>query len=681
MNLSIGLPNLIIGLREALEAGLVITILLAAVRRSSGDRRQVGAIWVGVIAALSVSISAAIILTASLAALPATVQSMVSGLLGLLAVALVTRMIFTMRRTARTMKGDLTGKVAAGAAAGAAALMLTAFAAVARESLEATLFLWTASKQTGDALGSLYGAIIGIVIGLLLAWLLYRRALHLDLAKFFTYTAVFLTIVIAGILAYSLGELQAVGWLPGRNWIAWDVSSSIDAGSWWMSIITAVTGIAVRMTWLQVVAWLVYLVTVMWCYFRVRGAAKAARPSRLDALAGRITDHARAVTIAVVLIPIAIAALVVTLLPKQISTTSTVTVADGSCGSDAAIDGAGVHTFAVRNKSGHVGEVTLEDPTGNIIGEIETLAPKTTVEMRATVSTGRFRFHCAMAGADATYSEFMTVTGSAGVAPPAPKPPVTEEDLAGPADALRADVLTRLRELRSTTQTLQSALSSGDLDGARGDWRDAIGIWQQSSASYAAFGDLGDAVGGMPWALPNGVNDPDFRGLRKLEYGLWHGWSAAQLQPVAARLVTDIDALTAAVVARSDDVKLEPVDIPLRAHEVLEEAERHMTNGFGDQGAGTEYFETTAMIANTRVVLNCLEPLLKSRDAALLAQSRAQLDALETTLRDNAEPSPGVWLSRNQISTDQRLAINAALSSTLETLAKIPGVLEPPLAR
>lgn len=683
MNISIGFPNLIIGLREALEAGLVITILLAAVRRGSGDRRQTAAVWLGVIAALSLSVSAAIVLTASLAAMPAAGQSVLSGLLGLLAVVLVTRMIFTMRRTARTLKGDLTAKVASGAANGTAALLLTAFAAVARESLEAMLFLWAATRQTGNGAGAMIGAAVGIGLGLLAAWLLYRRALRLDLGRFFTYTAAFLTVVIAGILAYSLGELQAAGWLPGRSWVAWDVSTTIDASSWWMAIITSVTGIAVRMTVLQIVAWTVYLVVVLWLYFRapVAAAATSVRLSRSDAIVDRVVDRARPVAVAVIVIPLSAAVVVSTLLPKEPTTESTVTVADGQCGRDGVIDGAGGHTFSVHNTSGRAGEVTLEDAAGNILGEIETLAPATTVPMRVTVPTGRFRFHCAMAGSGAAYSEFIPVTGVAAAKAPTPKPPVSEADLAAPAEALRADVLVRLDQLRGAVTELTASLGADDSAGSRRAWRTAMLIWQQSSASYRAFGALGDAVGGEPWALPLGVHDQQFGGLRRLEYGLWHGQRPAELVPIAQRLTADVDRLAAAVRAHDPQIALDPKDIPLRAHEVLEEAERHLTNGFSDLGAGSEYAETAAMIANTRVVLDALAGLLNGRDPNLLASARGRLDHLETILRTTAQTPSGEWLSRRDLTTDQRLSINAALSSTIELLAQIPGELEPPLAR
>lgn len=684
MSFSIGLPNLIIGLRESLEAGLVITILLAAIRRGTGDRRDVAAIWIGVVAALSVSISAAVVLTAGLDALPAAGQSILSGVLGLFAVILVTRMIFTMRATARTMKHDITEKVTAGAQLGTAALMLTAFTAVARESLEATLFLWTASRQTGDASGALFGAVVGIVIGLTLAYLLYRRALSLNLATFFTYTAVLLAVVIAGILAYSLGELQNVGWVPGRNAVAWDVSANIDASSWWMSIITALTGIAVHMTVIQVTAWAVYLVAVLWCLFRVPASAPAsaadAAPSWLDAVARRIAGRGKVVGALILIVPIALATTTAILLPKTVSTESTVTIADDSCGTDTNVTTVGAHTFTVVNTSAHTGEVTFEDVAGNILGEIETLAPKTSAPMRASIPAGQFRFHCAMAGSAPAYSPVIAVSGVDDAPLPTPKAPVSDADLQGPADALRADVLTRLAALHAASQALDGAIAAGDTATAQQRWRDAIWIWQQSSASYRAFGDLGDAVGGEPWGLPGGVDDPGFRGLRRLEYGLWHGQSTATLQPIAARLTADVDALGAAVI-NHDRVALDPKDIPLRAHEVLEEAERHLTNGFSDLGAGTEYFETDAMIANTRVVLTCLQGLLTARAPQLLAESRAKLDELQQVLTATARTPQGAWLSRNQISTDQRLSINAALSSTLEVLAQLPGVLEPPLAR
>ena len=120
-------------------------------------------------------------------------------------------MIFWMRRTAATLSAHLRGEVERAAAIGAGALTLTAFLSVGREGLETTLFLWTAAKASGQTAGPLVGAAIGIAAAVILCWLLYRRAVHLNVGVFFNRTAIALIVIAAGVLAYGLGDLQDAG--------------------------------------------------------------------------------------------------------------------------------------------------------------------------------------------------------------------------------------------------------------------------------------------------------------------------------------------------------------------------------------------------------------------------------------------------------------------------------------
>ena len=213
--------------------------------------------------AVTLSGAFAAVLTFSVSVLTSPAQEAVGGLLSVLAVGLVTAMIFWMRRTAASLSAHLRGEVERAAAIGAGALTLTAFLSVGREGLETTLFLWTAAKASGQTAGPLAGAAIGIAAAILLCWLLYRRAVHLNVGVFFNRTAIALIVIAAGVLAYGLGDLQDAGWLPGHAWIAFDLTAHIDPGSWWASIITGVTELSPKMTVLQVTAWVAYLVVVI----------------------------------------------------------------------------------------------------------------------------------------------------------------------------------------------------------------------------------------------------------------------------------------------------------------------------------------------------------------------------------------------------------------------------------
>jgi len=145
----------------------------------------------------------------------------------MVAVAFVTWMIFWMRRAARHLKAQLHGRLDAALALGGVALVLTAFLAVGREGLETVLFLWSAVQATGQSNAPLVGIVAGLGVAVVLGYLLYRRAVALNLAKFFTYTAAGLVVVAAGVLAHGVHDLQEGGLLPGRSTLAFDVTPSV----------------------------------------------------------------------------------------------------------------------------------------------------------------------------------------------------------------------------------------------------------------------------------------------------------------------------------------------------------------------------------------------------------------------------------------------------------------------
>ena len=142
---------------------------------------------------------------------------------------------------------------------GAGALALTAFLAVGREGLETTLFLWTAVKASGETVTPLIGAALGIIASVALCWLLYRKAIQLNLSKFFNATALALLVIAAGVLAYGIGSLQSAELLPGSSWIAFDLTNHVSTTSWWATIFTGLTALRFEMTVLQVAAWVAYL--------------------------------------------------------------------------------------------------------------------------------------------------------------------------------------------------------------------------------------------------------------------------------------------------------------------------------------------------------------------------------------------------------------------------------------
>ncbi|MET7998073.1 iron uptake transporter permease EfeU [Amycolatopsis sp. NPDC005232] len=664
-----GVPNLVIGLREGLEIGLVVSILLAALRKTSPGTSATP-LWTGVLAAAVLSLGFGAALTFSRAELTARAQSVFAGVLSLLAVVLVTLMVFWMRRASRALSGELRARIGAAAAMGSGALALTAFLAVAREGVETALFVWTTVQASGRTWVPLLGAAVGLAVAFGLCVLLYRTSVKLDLGKFFTRSAVVLIVIAAGVLSYGIGELQTAGVIPGHTWTAFDLSRVVSTDAWWVSIVTGITNLAPVMTWTQVIIYVVFAATVLTLYFRpVRNRAEA-EPEREERQPRRIRRPWLYLAAAVVL-PLAAVAGFVLVAPSTGSAQATVTVTAAGCAEDWAGATAGRRTFTVVNQSPHGGEIYLvRAADASVLGEIEGLGPGTRRSISVDLAPGSYAWRCVVPGELDQRSPAGQITGTGTAAVAVPVLPIATTDLAGPLKADKDYMLATVRTAGTEAQHLYGTLQRGDLVGARTAWLPAQLAWERTGAAYGAFDELGVAIAGLPQGLPLGTADPGFTGLRRLEDGLWHGESAATLTPVAAKLVTDLRTLAVTLPTIEDD----PADLPRRAHEILEDAVRRHLTGLSDQGAGSGYAETLADVDATTAKLDRLHDLITARRPQLLPTLARQTQALRDTL--DATRAGGAWRLPSAVPLSQRQQVDAALGAMLESLATIPTLLE-----
>ena len=262
------LANYLIGLREGLEAALVVSILVAYLVRL-GRRDLLPALWGGVGTAVGLSLAFGALLTFGPSGLASRTQEAIGGVLSLAAVALVTWMIFWMARTARFLKADLQHRLGGAVAAGRLAVVVTALLAVGREGLETALFLWAGAKAASTtSTAPLAGAALGLATAVLLGWLLYRGSVHLDLRMFFAWTGSSLVVVAAGVAAYGVHDLQEAGILPGEDALAFDVSGAVPPTSWYGVLLKGVLNFSPATTWLQAVVWVAYVAVVLTAFVR-----------------------------------------------------------------------------------------------------------------------------------------------------------------------------------------------------------------------------------------------------------------------------------------------------------------------------------------------------------------------------------------------------------------------------
>ncbi|MCY0954045.1 iron uptake transporter permease EfeU [Streptomyces sp. H27-S2] len=269
--------NYLIGLREGLEASLVVCILVAYLVKT--DRRDaLRPVWLGIAIACGISLAFGAMLEFGTQELTFEAQELLGGTLSIMSVGLVTWMVFWMKRTARHLRAELHGRLDAALAMGTGALVATAFLAVGREGLETALFVWASVRASGEGTSApLIGVLLGIATAIVLGWLFYRGALRINLAKFFTWTGAMLVVVAAGVLAYGVHDLQEARFLGGLGNKAFDVSAAVPPDSWYGTLLKGVFNFQPDPTVLQLTVWVLYLVPVLALF--LAGPRTPRRPS------------------------------------------------------------------------------------------------------------------------------------------------------------------------------------------------------------------------------------------------------------------------------------------------------------------------------------------------------------------------------------------------------------------
>lgn len=266
----------LIGLREGLEAAIVVSILVAFLVKS-GRRDALKWVWLGVGAAIAMTVAVFLVIQFGENTISGLAAEAIAGIASVVAVAIVTTMVLWMKRAAASISGELRSDMQRALETGSLAVLALAFLAVGREGVETALFMvGYAEAQTS---WPLIGLVIGVVLAAAIAYGMYAGAVRINLAKFFSYTGVFLILVAAGILSYGVGALQTVGWLPGLADKAFDISTWFNWSSWYGEIIQGVFNVTPTPTVLQLIAWLAYLVLVLSIFLRPTTAPAKPDPS------------------------------------------------------------------------------------------------------------------------------------------------------------------------------------------------------------------------------------------------------------------------------------------------------------------------------------------------------------------------------------------------------------------
>lgn len=258
------LANFMIGLREGLEAALVIGIIIAYLKKQNrlSDIRKVS---IGVAAAILLSILSGLLLSILVADTEAGTNQIIGASASFLAVIFVTWMIFWMAKHSRSLPSEMHGKLAE--VSSTYAVVAIGFFAVVREGIETSIFLWSSTNAAEQGATPILGAIVGLATSGFIGYAIYRGSLRLNLRLFFAVTSGFLILVSAGILAYAVMELEELHVFPFLQGIFYDVSSIVTEGSPLEIFLKSTLSFNSSPTQLQALVWFTYLLPVATVYF------------------------------------------------------------------------------------------------------------------------------------------------------------------------------------------------------------------------------------------------------------------------------------------------------------------------------------------------------------------------------------------------------------------------------
>lgn len=259
------LPTFVIGLREGLEAALIVGII-AAFLRKQGRSDLLRQMAIGVAAAVTICALGGLALEVYSRNLPQRQQEGLETVIGILAVGMVTYMVIWMKEHARGLRGELESMAAdalgGGTGRAGTAMVVMAGLAVLREGFETVVFLLAAFNESGSGAGAAIGAVSGIALSVALGYGIYRGGVRINLSKFFRATGLVLVLVAGGLVVTALHTAHEAGWFDAGQYRLLDLSWLVRPGSVLASLLTGMLGIQPFPVLAEVLGWLIYVIPV-----------------------------------------------------------------------------------------------------------------------------------------------------------------------------------------------------------------------------------------------------------------------------------------------------------------------------------------------------------------------------------------------------------------------------------
>jgi FTR1 family protein len=644
------LPTFIIGLREGVEAALIVGII-ATFLRQEGRRDAMRSMWFGVGAAIAICVAVGVGLELLNQDLPQRQQEMLETVVGAAAVGIVTFMVVWMRRHSRNLSGALRASAGAALAQGsAAALVGMAFFAVIREGLETVVFLLAVFQNAQDPVAGGIGAILGLVCAVVIGMLIYRGGIRLNYSRFFRITGALLVLVAAGLVASTIHTAHEAGWLNAGQSTAMDLSWLVVPGTWTSSLLTGMLGWQPSPTRAEVIGYFLYLVPMMLYVLWPANLGKRLR-----------SPGVRATGLGVVVV--AIAALSLGACgssgsgsdPASTSDTqqAVVKLVDAGCSPAKLTLKAGRTTFKVINAgTSRISEMELLQGS-RILGEKENLVPGLSGTFTLNLSPGHYTMSCP--GGSSAATGVLTVGGTA-------VPAGSDADLAAATVGYKEFVAAHAITLVDRVKPFVAAVKAGDVAAAKKQFALARVPYETIEPVAESFGTLDPDID----ARVNDVKPGEkWTGFHRIEKALWVDDTTKGMGPIADKLLADVKDLE----ARTEALTYQPDEIANGANGLLGEVATSKITGEEDRYSHTDLYDFEANVVGAKASVDLLGAALRARNPALAATIARQFAAVQAELA--TLKTGGGYPSYATVGDAERRRLSALITPLAASVAKI----------
>jgi FTR1 family protein len=647
------LPTFVIGLREGVEAALIVSII-ATFLRQEGRQDALRWVWVGVIAAAAICLAIGVLLQIVDEELPQKEQEGLETVVGAIAVGIVTWMVIWMRRNAAGLGAELRANTATALREGSVkALIGMAFFAVFREGLETAVFLLAVFQNTDNPGTAGTGAVLGLLAAIVIGFALYRGGIKLNLTRFFRFTGVVLALVAAGLVASTLHTAHEAGWINFGQDQALDLTWLVVPGTWTAALLTGMLGIQPQPTTIEVIGYLAYAIPAI-TYILLPARKK---PTKEGAMKSTIAASA---LVAVALLLIACgsdddADNAAGSPTKQVE----VKLTDAGCEPATMKLDAGRVEFKVTNGgTGRVSEFEVLSGA-RILGEKENLVAGLSGSFTVNLKPGQYSLACP--GGKTAATGVLTVGGSASAAAG------SDDPLLKSATASYASyVTTQAKTLTQRTEEFVAAIKAGDVEKAKS-------LFAATRAPYETIEPVAESFGTLDPEIDARVNDVEkgtpWTGFHKIEQGLWVKRSTKGLEPIADKLLADVKKLE----SKTTGLKYQPEELANGANGLLDEVSASKITGEEDRYSHTDLSDFAANVEGSEAAFGLLAPALKKTDATLATTIASRFDAVNAEL--DSLKSGDEWPTYDTIDAAERKKLSQLVDALAEPLSKVASKL------